>query len=63
MAPVRPGPATLLKGLRTAEVGGSNLLTSRILLQNRLIEPRARKTDDYRRSERARPMELWQLDV
>jgi hypothetical protein len=37
----------------------------RALVRNRLIEPKARRrrTADYRRWERARPMELWQLDV
>lgn len=37
----------------------------RALVRNGLIEPktRRRRRDDYRRWERARPMELWQLDV
>ena len=38
---------------------------SRALVRNDLIQPRARRRrkTDYRRWERARPMELWQLDV
>jgi transposase InsO family protein len=37
----------------------------RALVRNRLIQPRPRRRPkaDYRRWERARPMELWQLDV
>ena len=37
----------------------------RILVRSGLVEPRARrrKRSDYLRWERARPMELWQLDV
>jgi len=37
----------------------------RCLLRHRLIEPqkRRRKREDYRRWERLRPMELWQMDV
>lgn len=37
----------------------------RALLRNRLVVPgqRRRRRSDYRRWERARPMELWQLDV
>jgi transposase InsO family protein len=37
----------------------------RALVRNGLIQPRARRRRkaDYRRWERARPMELWQLDV
>jgi transposase InsO family protein len=37
----------------------------RILVRNRLIDPqrRRRRREDYRRWERARAMELWQMDV
>jgi transposase InsO family protein len=37
----------------------------RALVRNRLIEPKARRRRkvDYRRWERARPMQLWQLDI
>jgi transposase InsO family protein len=38
----------------------------RALVRNGLIQPKARRRRrkaDYRRWERARPMELWQLDV
>src|SRR5829696_5303375 len=37
----------------------------RALVRNGLIQPRARRRrkTDYRRWERARPMQLWQLDV
>ena len=37
----------------------------RILVRSGLVDPRARrrKRSEYRRWERARPMELWQLDV
>ena len=37
----------------------------RALLRNGLVVPgqRRRRRSDYRRWERARPMELWQLDV
>ena len=37
----------------------------RVLVRNGLIQPRPRRRPkaDYRRWERARPMELWQLDV
>jgi transposase InsO family protein len=37
----------------------------RILVRNRLIDPqrRRRRREDYRRWERSRSMELWQMDV
>jgi hypothetical protein len=37
----------------------------RALVRHRLIDPRARKRrrGEYRRWERDRPMELWQMDV
>jgi hypothetical protein len=37
----------------------------RILVGQSLIDPtpRGRKREDYRRWERSRPMELWQMDI
>jgi len=37
----------------------------RILVRNHLIDPqrRRRRREDYRRWERSRPMELWQMDI
>jgi transposase InsO family protein len=63
----RWGPRRLAYGL---ERKGTDPVPSRssiyrILVRSGLVEPRARrrKRSDYRRWERARPMELWQLDV
>lgn len=62
----RWGPARLAYELgRKTEQSPSRSSIYRILLRTGLIEPRARKRrkTDYLRWERARPMELWQLDV
>ena len=61
------GPRTLLHYLAREELsplpGRSSV--HRCLLRHRLIEPqrRRRKREDYRRWERLRAMELWQMDV
>jgi transposase InsO family protein len=61
------GPRTLLFRLEEAGVdplpGRSSVY--RCLVRHGLIEPEARrrKKADYKRWERARPMELWQMDV
>ncbi len=61
------GPRTLLHYLAREELsplpGRSSV--HRCLLRHRLIEPqkRRRKREDYRRWERLRSMELWQMDV
>lgn len=61
------GPRTLLFGLEAAGVdplpGRSSVY--RCLVRHGLIEPagRRRKKADYKRWERLRPMELWQMDV
>ena len=61
------GPRTLLHYLGREELsplpGRSSV--HRCLLRHRLIEPqkRRRKREDYRRWERLRSMELWQMDV
>src|SRR6266542_197434 len=63
----RWGPARLAYELakRKTDPPPSRSSIYRILLRTGLIEPRARKRrkTDYLRWERARPMELWQLDV
>ena len=61
------GPRTLLFGLEARGVdplpGRSSLY--RCLVRHGLIDPQARrrKRSDYKRWERARAMELWQMDV
>jgi transposase InsO family protein len=61
----RWGPRRLVfeMGRRGHEVTRSSVY--RALVRNGLVEPktRRRRRKDYRRWERARPMELWQLDV
>ena len=61
------GPRTLLFGLEARGVeplpGRSSVY--RCLVRHGLIQPQARrrKRSDYRRWERSRAMELWQMDV
>ncbi len=60
------GPRTILSKLRLQlERPPSRSAIYRCLVRHRLIEPspRRRSAKDYRRWERARAMELWQLDV
>lgn len=61
------GPRTILNKLRAGGVEPLPGRTSiyRALVRHRLIDPKARKRkrSDYKRWERARPMELWQMDV
>lgn len=60
------GPRTILNKLRRElEVPPSRLAIYRCLVRHRLIQPkpRRRRRDDYKRWERARSMELWQVDV
>lgn len=61
------GPRTLGHYLAREEVSPLPSRSSiyRCLLRHHLIEPqkRRRKREDYRRWERLRPMELWQMDV
>jgi transposase InsO family protein len=60
------GPRTLLSKLKLQiEHPPSRSAIYRCLIRHRLIEPapRKRKAKDYRRWERSRAMELWQMDV
>jgi transposase InsO family protein len=60
------GPRTILNKLRRElEVPPSRSAIYRCLVRHRLIQPkpRRRRRDDYKRWERSRAMELWQLDV
>jgi transposase InsO family protein len=60
------GPRTILANLpRELEQPPSRSSIYRCLVRHRLIDPkpRRRQAKDYRRWERSRPMELWQLDV
>ncbi|MGQ0669451.1 MAG: IS481 family transposase [Actinomycetota bacterium] len=60
------GPRTILSKLRRElEQPPSRSSIYRCLLRHRLIDPkpRRRRAKDYRRWERSRPMELWQMDV
>ncbi|HSL26532.1 MAG TPA: IS481 family transposase [Acidimicrobiia bacterium] len=60
------GPRTILTKLRRElEQPPSRSSIYRCLLRHRLIDhkPRRRRAQDYRRWERSRPMELWQMDV
>lgn len=60
------GPRTIVARLRRElEAPPSRSSIYRCLVRHRLIEhkPRRRRPQDYKRWERSRPMELWQLDV
>jgi transposase InsO family protein len=60
------GPRTILNKLRRdLEAPPSRAAIYRCLVRHRLIQPmpRRRRRDDYKRWERSRAMELWQLDV
>jgi transposase InsO family protein len=60
------GPRTILSKLRRElEEPPSRSSIYRCLIRHRLIDhkPRRRRLKDYRRWERSRPMELWQMDV
>jgi transposase InsO family protein len=60
------GPRTILSKLRRElPQPPSRSAIYRCLLRHRLIDPkpRRRRPQDYRRWERSRPMELWQMDV
>jgi transposase len=60
------GPRTILNKLRRElQVVPSRSAIYRCLVRHRLIQPkpRRRRRDDYKRWERSRAMELWQLDV
>jgi transposase InsO family protein len=60
------GPRTILSKLRRQmDSPPSRSSIYRCLLRHRLIDPqpRRRRPKDYRRWERSRPMELWQMDV
>jgi transposase InsO family protein len=60
------GPRTILNKLaRDLERPPSRAAIYRCLVRHRLIEPKARRRrrDDYKRWERSRAMELWQIDV
>jgi transposase InsO family protein len=60
------GPRTILSKLRRElELPPSRAAIYRCLVRHRLIQPkpRRRRRDDYKRWERARSMELWQVDV
>ncbi len=60
------GPRTILSRLRRElEQPPSRSAIYRCLVRHRLITPKARRRrrEDYKRWERHRPMELWQIDV
>jgi transposase InsO family protein len=60
------GPRTIFNKLRRElETPPSRSAIYRCLVRHRLIQPkpRRRRRDDYKRWERARAMELWQIDV
>ena len=60
------GPRTILNKLRRElEHPPSRAAIYRCLVRHRLIQPkpRRRRRDDYKRWERSRSMELWQIDV
>ncbi len=60
------GPRTILNKLRRElESPPSRSAIYRCLVRHRLIQPkpRRRRRDDYKRWERSRSMELWQIDV
>ena len=60
------GPRTILNKLRRElEAPPSRSAIYRCLVRHRLIQPkpRRRRRDDYKRWERSRSMELWQIDV
>ena len=60
------GPRTILSKLRRElEAPPSRAAIYRCLVRHRLIQPkpRRRRRDDYKRWERSRSMELWQIDV
>jgi transposase InsO family protein len=60
------GPRTILSKLRRQlDEPPSRSSIYRCLVRHRLIEPkpRRRRPQDYKRWERSRPMELWQMDV
>ena len=60
------GPRTILSRLRRElEEPPSRSAIYRCLVRHRLIapKPRRRRREDYKRWERSRPMELWQIDV
>jgi transposase InsO family protein len=60
------GPRTILAKLRReSDEGPSRSSIYRCLVRHRLIDPkpRRRRPRDYKRWERSRPMELWQMDV
>jgi transposase InsO family protein len=62
----RWGPRTILGKLRRElESPPSRAAIYRCLVRHRLIQPkpRRRRRDDYKRWERSRSMELWQVDV
>jgi transposase InsO family protein len=60
------GPRTILNKLRKElDEPPSRAAIHRCLVRNRLIDhrPRKRRREHYKRWERSRPMNLWQLDV
>ena len=60
------GPRTILNKLRRElEAPPSRAAIYRCLVRHRLIQPkpRRRRRDDFKRWERSRSMELWQVDV
>src|SRR3954452_5714992 len=65
----RPTVKQQLGRIRQASGGtrqfGQPITVHRILLRHGLVDerPRRRRREDYRRWERDRPMELWQMDI
>jgi transposase InsO family protein len=59
------GPRTILYWLGEQSVSPGRSSVYRALVRHRLIIPakRKRRREDYRRWERSRAMELWQMDI
>jgi transposase len=59
------GPRRIVHELSTQGTTLSRATAYRILVRQHLIEPHARRRrpEDYKRWERSRPMELWQMDI
>jgi hypothetical protein len=64
-SPCATSPTHATERVKGAAEGWTVSSIYRALVRNGLIQPKARRRRkaDYRRWERARPMELWQLDV
>jgi len=59
------GPRRIVHELQAQGMIASRASVHRVLVRNRLIVPgtKRRRPGDYKRWERSRPMELWQMDI